>query len=147
MEQEEKLYDEVETVLEFTYLGDRVSAGGGCEVDVTARTRCGCVMFLECGELLCGWRFPLRLKSAVYGVMFMVNSVHWDGHVLRREDGHILGRTLDFEVEGKRKKGRPKMTWREQVEEESVMIDLRREDALCRSKWSVGVSQITDGLR
>ena len=25
------LCDEVETVKEFTYLGDRVSAGGGCE--------------------------------------------------------------------------------------------------------------------
>ena len=36
MEQEEKLCDEVETVREFTYLGDRVSASGGCE---TARTR------------------------------------------------------------------------------------------------------------
>ena len=30
MEQEEKLCDEVETVQEFTYLGDSVSAGGGC---------------------------------------------------------------------------------------------------------------------
>ena len=29
MEQEEKSCDEVETVREFTYLGDRVSAGGG----------------------------------------------------------------------------------------------------------------------
>ena len=29
MEQEVKLCDEVETVSEFTYLGDRVSAGGG----------------------------------------------------------------------------------------------------------------------
>ena len=41
VEQEEKLCDEVETVREFTYLGDRVSAGGGCEAAVTARTRCG----------------------------------------------------------------------------------------------------------
>ena len=32
MEQEETLYDEVETVMEFTYLGDRVNADGGCEV-------------------------------------------------------------------------------------------------------------------
>ena len=40
VEQEEKLCDEVETVREFTYLGDRVSAGGGCEAVVTARTRC-----------------------------------------------------------------------------------------------------------
>ena len=30
------------------------------------------------------------------------NSVHWYGHVLRREDGHVLGRALDFEVEGRR---------------------------------------------
>ena len=39
--QEWKLRDEVETVREFTYLGDSVSAGGGCEAAVTARTRCG----------------------------------------------------------------------------------------------------------
>ena len=36
LEQEEKLCDEVETVREFSYLGDRVSAGGGCEAAVTA---------------------------------------------------------------------------------------------------------------
>ena len=40
VEQEVKLCDEVETVSDFTYLGDRVSAGGGCEASVTARPRC-----------------------------------------------------------------------------------------------------------
>ena len=34
-----------------------------------------------------------------------------------------------------------------QVEEESVMVGLRRKDALCRSMWSVGVNQIAAGLR
>ena len=58
--------DEVETLREFTYLGDRVSAGGGCEAAVTARTRCGWVKFRECGELLYGRTFPLGLKGAVY---------------------------------------------------------------------------------
>ena len=29
-----------------------MSAGGGCEAAVTARTRCGWVTFMECGELL-----------------------------------------------------------------------------------------------
>ena len=43
VEQEDKLCDEVESVQECPYLGDRVSAGGGCEADVTARTRCGWV--------------------------------------------------------------------------------------------------------
>ena len=55
VEQEERLCEEVETVGEFTYLGDRVSAGGGCEAAVTVRTRCGWVALRECGELLYGW--------------------------------------------------------------------------------------------
>ena len=42
--------------------------------------------------------------------------------------------------------GRPKRTWKRLVEEESVKIGLKREDALCRSKWSVGVNQIAAGL-
>ena len=66
MEQEEKLCDEVDTVREITYLGDRVSVAGGCEAAVTARTRCGWVLLRECDELLYGRRFPLRLKYAVY---------------------------------------------------------------------------------
>ena len=33
--------------MEFTYLGDRVSVGGGCEVADTARTRCWWVKFMN----------------------------------------------------------------------------------------------------
>ena len=197
----------METVRELTYLGDRVSVGGGCEAAVIARTICGWVTFMECGDLLYGLRFPLRLKRTVYGsyvrpailygseawclkesemgilrrtersmvramcgvqlkdrkrsmdLMFIlglketidqlstVNSFLWYGHVLRREDGHVLRRTLDFEVEGQRKIGSPRWTWKKKVEEESVKVGLRREDALCRSKWSVGVNKIAAGLR
>ena len=67
MEQEETLCDEVETVREFTYLSDMVSAGGGCEAAVTARTRCGWARYRECGDLLHGRRFHLWLKGAVFG--------------------------------------------------------------------------------
>ena len=42
----------------------------------------------------------------------MANSVHWYGHVLIREDGDILKMALDFEIEGKRKKGRLHKTWK-----------------------------------
>ena len=41
VKQEEKSCDKVETVREFTYLGDRVSACGECEAAVTVRIRCG----------------------------------------------------------------------------------------------------------
>ena len=66
VEQVVELCDEVETVGVFTCLGDRVSAGGGYETAVTARTRRGWVKFRECGELLYGSRCPLMLKGAVY---------------------------------------------------------------------------------
>ena len=50
--------------------------------------------------------FMLGLKKTM-DLLAMANSVHWYGHVLRREDGHVLRRALDFEVEGQRKKWRP----------------------------------------
>ena len=51
---------------EFTYFGDSVSAFGGCEAVVTARTRCGRVKFTKCSELLYGIRFPLKPNRVVY---------------------------------------------------------------------------------
>ena len=75
----------------------------------------------------------------------MANSVRW--YVLRREDGHVLRRALDFDIVGQRKKGRTKRTWRKQVVEESIKFGLRRMDVLCRSKRIVGVNKIVAGLR
>ena len=63
MDQKDKSCDKVETVREFTYRGDRVNAGGGCEAAVTARTRYGLLMFRECHELLYGRRYPLKLNG------------------------------------------------------------------------------------
>ena len=62
----EAVEEEAETVREFAYLVDRVSAGGGCEAAETARTRCGWVKIRDYGELLYGKRFPLCLKGAVH---------------------------------------------------------------------------------
>ena len=53
----EVLCDEVETVKEFCYLGDRLSASGGCETAVTSRVRIGWMKLRECGELLRGRSF------------------------------------------------------------------------------------------
>ena len=75
--------------------------------------------------------FMLRLNESI-DQLAMVNSVRWYGHVLRREDGHVLRRALDFEVEVQLKNWRLLKTWKKQVVEESVKVGLRREDALCR---------------
>ena len=60
----------------------------------------------------------------------MANSVRWYGHVMRRQDCHVFRRALDLEAECQRKKGRPKRTRKKQVDEESLKVGLRREDAL-----------------
>ena len=59
LEQEKKLCDEVKTVMKFMYLGDRMSAGGGCEAAVDGLCLGSAV------SLLYGMRFPLK-KRTVY---------------------------------------------------------------------------------
>ena len=55
--------------------------------------------------------FMLGLKESI-DQLAMANSVRLYGHVLRREDGHVLRRALDLVVEGQRKKVSPKRAWR-----------------------------------
>ena len=74
--------------------------------------------------------FMLGLNETI-DQLAMANSARWHGNVLRREDVHVLRMAFDFEAEGQRKKGMVKRTWTNQVEEESVQVGLRREDAHC----------------
>ena len=90
--------------------------------------------------------FMLHFNEAI-DQLAMASSVHWYGPVLRREDGHVLRMALYFEVEGQRKKGRPSRTSNKQVQDESVEVGLRRIDAFCCSKRSVGIKSIAAGLR
>ena len=106
---------------------------------------------------MCGVQLKDRKRSRDLMLVFVLNetmdhlamasSVCRHGHVLRREDGHVLTRSLDFKVRGQGKKGRQKRTWKKHVVEESVRVGLRREDAVCRLKWCVGINLIAAGLR
>ena len=106
---------------------------------------------------MCGVQLKARKRSTnlmlILGLnetidqLVMASCFHCYGHVLRRVDGHVLRRALDFNCEGQRKKCRQERTWKKQVEEESVKVGLTKGDVLCRSKWSVGVYQIAAGLR
>ena len=74
--------------------------------------------------------------------MAKANGMRWYGHVLRRDDGYVLRKALEFEVKGKRRRGRPRKTWKMQVERESKSVGLEEEDALNRARWRVGVREI-----
>ena len=53
----------------------------------------------------------LGFKETVFQ-MTKANGVRWYGHMLRWDDGHVLRKALEFEVKGKRKRERPKKTWK-----------------------------------
>ena len=71
----------------------------------------------------------LRLKQTVVQ-MAKENGVRWYGHVLRRDDWHVLRKVLEFEVKGKRKQVRPNKMWKMQVEKESKSVGLEKKDAM-----------------
>ena len=58
------------------------------------------------------------------------SSVCWYGHVLRREEDDVLRKELCFKVKGTRRRGRPRKTWKNQVEDDIRKIGLKKEDAL-----------------
>ena len=87
----------------------------------------------------------LGLKETI-NRLATANGVRWYRHVLRRDDDSVLRVALDFEVSGKRKLGRPKKTWKKQVEEETKKIGLKKENALNRDKWRDGVQVIAEGI-
>ena len=64
-DKKERLHD-VETVTDFSYQGNRINSGGGCEVALTSRTRFEKVIFRECQDLHYGKKFPLEIKGIIY---------------------------------------------------------------------------------
>ena len=63
---------------------------------------------------MCGVQIKDRKRSMnlilMLGLNETIDQLANSVHVLRKEDGHILRRALDLEVEGQKKKGRSKRT-------------------------------------
>ena len=52
------------------------------------------------------------------------------------DEESILKKAMMLQVNGQRKRGRPKKTWKRQVEETLKKIELRVELAADRARWS-----------
>ena len=66
--------------------------------------------------------------------MAQANGVRWCGHVVRRDEESILKKAMMLQVNGQRNRGRPKQTWKRQVEESLKKIGLRVEEATDRAR-------------
>ena len=67
--------------------------------------------------------------------------------MIRRDDNNILKKAMMMEVNGKQKRGRPKLTWRRQVEESAKKLRSKIEEAGDRTRWKEGVRAIAEGMR
>ena len=84
----------------------------------------------------------LGMKESL-GRMAKASSMRWCGHVLRKENENVIGKALKFEVSGSGGRGRPKQTWKKQVENEMKKNGLGKEDACDRTKWRGMVKTMT----
>ena len=64
---------------------------------------------------------------------------------MRGPEKNVLMKAM--EADEKRKQGRPKMKWREQVEGNIRRIGLRKEDAADRCSWREGIRRVAEVVR
>ena len=67
--------------------------------------------------------------------------------MVSRDEESILKKAMMLQMNGQRKRGRPKQTWKRQVEESLKKIGLRVEETTDRPRWREGVRAIAEGMR
>ena len=63
-------------------------------------------------------------------------QLQWYGHVQRMEDGRLPKRVMKWRPPGRRKRGRPKLTWAEGIRGLTGEKGLMEEDSYIIVKWA-----------
>ena len=61
----------------------------------------------------------------------------------RRGENDVLGRVFRMEVDGRRRRGRPKKTWMKCVAEDLAVQGGVEEDAFDRGRWEQMINRLT----
>jgi hypothetical protein len=76
--------------------------------------------------------FVKTIRVAIY----ITKQLQWYGHVQRMEEGRLPKEVLEWRPSGRRKRGRPKLTWAEGIRGKIGEKGLKEEDWTDRNKWS-----------
>ena len=76
-----------------------------------------------------------RMGIEDVGDVMKRSRLRWMGHVLRKDEDDWVRKSMLLEVDGKRGRGRPKITWIKMVERDMRERGLVKEDALDLEKW------------
>ena len=77
------------------------------------------------------------------GDVLRVRRLGWFGHVVRREETEILGKTQRVVAPGRRPPGRPKKTFRRNMQEDLGSLNLQEEQAQNRDQWKRVINSLT----
>ena len=79
----------------------------------------------------------LRQRLDVEGVMDVIRRgrLRWYGHVMRKQDEDWVKKCISMEVDGKKPRGRPKLTWMDTVKSDMDRTDLTPVFAHDRNVW------------
>ena len=84
-----------------------------------------------------------RCRQDIMETIIKRRRWRWIGHVLRKEPGDITRAALHWTPEGKRKRGRPKNTWRRTAErDEDHTWGISRKLAQNRQEWRTFVTAL-----
>ena len=61
--------------------------------------------------------------------------LQWFGHVRRRESEYVGLRTMEMEVTGRRKRGRPRLRWRDRLRADMNKRQMEEDQAINRNEW------------
>lgn len=87
-----------------------------------------------------------RCHEDPVGLQIKRRKWSWIGHTLRRDQNHIPRQALDWNPQGKRKRGRPKQTWRRSIDAEMQDAEMTWSEvklaAVDRQRWRTVVSAL-----
>ena len=96
------------------------------------------------------WRDHVRSAEAArrcgvkeLGNVLRVRRLGWFGHVVRREETEILGKTQHVVAPGRRPPGTHKKNWRRSMQEELASLNLQEEQAQNRDQWKRVINRLT----
>ena len=79
----------------------------------------------------------LRQRLELEGIMDVIRRgrLRWYGHVMRKQDEDWVKKCISMEVDCKKPRGRPKLTWMDTVKSDTDRMDLTPVFAHDRNVW------------
>ena len=80
-----------------------------------------------------GWKDRLKVVGA--SAKAQDRRLEWFGHVRRRGSEYLGLRTMEMEVAGRRKRGRPRLRWKDRLRGDMDERQMEEDQAMDRNVW------------